>query len=561
MGSGYSQDMSLAKPHEVPGTSSETYRPAIHHSKLAEILSSPLPAGRKDDIRSAPQKYIDPTFKTSRSRSEFAKFPLQPSSHTPASNTPPTPNLHDPASSRQSLELVATRQPTGSLQNSPARGQTTSDTPPSGNPPRPAPVTSHISSSMPTPLAHPTTTQNSHTHSHTIGMSTSSRPIQPSSAVAGAQPSQPLTVGPDVGSRQIGATIPVTHTTPQVQATLSMSGNHGFSQASQKVYSTPIAHPPVISNRGQAKPYNPPSLKGHRIDSSSTHAIPGPSNSTLDLKLDTNTYASNAQSSSQTASSQPLSTRYQQQVYIPATTAPSFPIASSTRTHVDPTPRPTALVRDSHSRKVEALAASTSTRLPTTGSRPPEKVSRTPSEESSLKTPSSLAPSMLKQTSSHISIPASVSSQQDSRKRGFFGMFKPKTSQPQPPHPHPQPQVHPHPPKKFEIWHPPSGTQSNDRKEPRKADSPPTMPRNTDTKIVSSQANAPVAITVPITIVASGRRSPNSKVFTPFRYLTSKRNRNMSAASVEAQDGTAVRFNDCSTLSSSSLTVPSQTLL
>lgn len=40
----------------------------------------------------------------------------------------------------------------------------------------------------------------------------------------------------------------------------------------------------------------------------------------------------------------------------------------------------------------------------------------------------------------------------------------------------------------------------------------------------------------------SGRRSPNSKVFTPFR-LISKKNRTVSAASVEALDGTAVRLS------------------
>ncbi|KAJ3763462.1 hypothetical protein EV360DRAFT_8084, partial [Lentinula raphanica] len=52
----------------------------------------------------------------------------------------------------------------------------------------------------------------------------------------------------------------------------------------------------------------------------------------------------------------------------------------------------------------------------------------------------------------------------------------------------------------------------------------------------------PPPITVPISIPTNGiseRKSPNHKVFTPFRYLTTKRNRTMSAASVEAVDGTA----------------------
>jgi hypothetical protein len=127
----------------------------------------------------------------------------------------------------------------------------------------------------------------------------------------------------------------------------------------------------------------------------------------------------------------------------------------------------------------------------------------------------------------------------------LFGIFRTKATQPAP--------------QKYEIWHPPSGTQHTDQKVPRKADSPPMIPRNTDTKVVSSQTNAPVAITVPITIVPSGRRSPNSKVFTPFRYLTSKRNRNVSAASVEAQDGTAVRFAEILFAEPVSLIISSQT--
>ena len=533
MDSDRSRDIPLAKPHEVPLTSADAYHPPIRHPKLAEILSSPSPAGRKDDLRSAPQKSAGHIFKTSRSGSDSAKLPPPSSSHLPASNASSTLNLQDPATSLQSLELASTRQPaSGSLQNSPARGRTTNNTPPSGNPPRILSTTSHTPSPTPTTPSRLINTQNPHAHSHLTDVTISSQPNEAPSAVAGIPQSQPFTVSsltssePDAG------------------------------QGSHKVHPALTTHPSAISsNRGQAKAYNYPSLKTQRLDPSNTHTTPGHPNPILDLnKLDTYPSTSNAQSLSQTISLQPPVTRHQQYASLPAATAPSFAVAPSTRTHIDPIQRPTVTMRDSQSRKVdphETPKASTSTRPPTAGSRtawPSEKASRRPSEDSTLKTPSSLAPSVLKQTPSHTSIPASVSSQQDPRKRGLFGMFKVKAAQTQP-----QPQ-------KFEIWHPPSGTQNTD-KESRKANSLPTMPPNTDTKIVSSQANAPVAITVPITIAASGRRSPNSKVFTPFRYLTSKRNRNMSAASVEAQDGTAVRFDAYSKLTSSLLNISSQTPL
>lgn len=679
IGSGAYQDQLPARPNDIPAASTETYRPAIHHSKLAEILSSPLPVGKKDDIRPTAQKLTDSTIKTSRSKSESAKLPTQPSSHTPGSNTPSTPHLHDPFASRQSLELASIRQVgPGSLHNSPARGQAITNTPSSGNTSRISPTTTNS-----TPLAHSTNTNQSHSYS----LSKQPQLAQPSSTVIGTQI---LTVpsGLDTTSRDM----PAPHITPQAPVAVTTSGNYGISQPSQKVYPTPSASHPVTSssNRSQAKPSNYPPLKNHRTDSNGVSPNSGPSNSASDLnkpdpnpyayngqpppqaaslyKLDLNPYTYNPQLSSQTTSSQFPSTRYQQQqpslpvVTVPPTIIPpssrthdnpqlppqitssqlpsryqqqpSLPVATvpqtaippssrtqdnpqlssqitsshlstryqqqpsllvatvpptaistssrmqdnpqpssqvtpsqlpstryqqqpplppavipSSRTHGEPTQRPIVQIRDSQTRKVETSA---SARLPGSGTRPPEKVSRTISEESSLKTPSSLAPSMLnlKQTPSHTSIPASVSSQQDSRKKGFFDIFRPKSSQPQPQQPQlqpqPQPQLQPKPqpqPKhpKFEIWHP-NGQHTDNRKESRKAEAPPTMPRGNDTKVVSSQTGAPVAITVPITIAPSGRRSPNSNVFTPFRYLTSKRNRNMSAASVEAQDGTAVSF-------------------
>lgn len=148
---------------------------------------------------------------------------------------------------------------------------------------------------------------------------------------------------------------------------------------------------------------------------------------------------------------------------------------------------------------------------------------RPPSEVSILKTPSSLAPSMLKPTISRTSIPVSTTSQ-DSRKRGLFSMFK---SKPQPPA------------QTYEVWNPPSAQGVEKTNNRSKAEPPKHSRMDADPKVSATpKARDPKPTPIP---VASGHKTPNSRVFTPFRYLTSKRHRTMSAASVEAQDGTAVR--------------------
>ena len=138
------------------------------------------------------------------------------------------------------------------------------------------------------------------------------------------------------------------------------------------------------------------------------------------------------------------------------------------------------------------------------------------SEETILMTPSSLARSvMLKPTVSRQSVAPSVSSQTARKGAGLFTMFRSKTPA--------------QPPPQYEIWHPkktaepnaaPSGTLSSTFKFPEQ-----------------ERSSAPTPVPVPI---ANERPSQKSKIFTPFRYLKSKRNRAVSFASVEAQDGTAV---------------------
>uniref|UniRef100_A0A0W0FUM7 Uncharacterized protein n=1 Tax=Moniliophthora roreri TaxID=221103 RepID=A0A0W0FUM7_MONRR len=154
------------------------------------------------------------------------------------------------------------------------------------------------------------------------------------------------------------------------------------------------------------------------------------------------------------------------------------------------------------------------------GAQPPSpehRPRRRPSEESLLKTPSSLATS-LKPTVSRTSVPASVHSTQESRKKGFLSRLMLK--QPQDAH---------------QIWH---SQEEPTLQVPIKHEVSSKV--ETERKPPSARAKVlpPINVPIPVSTVAS-HKSPNKKVFTPFRYLSSKRNRTMSAASMEAVDGTA----------------------
>ncbi|KAF9069920.1 hypothetical protein BDP27DRAFT_1221861 [Rhodocollybia butyracea] len=84
----------------------------------------------------------------------------------------------------------------------------------------------------------------------------------------------------------------------------------------------------------------------------------------------------------------------------------------------------------------------------------------------------------------------------------------------------------------YEVWTPPVQ---------QKANSPAVVDiKTSDVKPGISRSKVPPPITVPPSVPITERKSPNHKVFTPFRYLNTKRNRTVSAASVEAVDGTAV---------------------
>ncbi|KAJ7470698.1 hypothetical protein FB451DRAFT_1368486 [Mycena latifolia] len=158
-------------------------------------------------------------------------------------------------------------------------------------------------------------------------------------------------------------------------------------------------------------------------------------------------------------------------------------------------------------------------------------VPRVPSEESILKTPSSLAPSVLHPSISRTSIPSSVAS--ETRKKGILGMFRSKAAQQQPQS------------SAVDVRHPtgssktidrrPQGTASGRESRARRGRSP----TDSDESISRYKKKAPPPIVVPNpALPISDRKSPNSRVF-PFRYLTTKRNRRISTASMDAEDGTA----------------------
>ncbi|KAJ7273646.1 hypothetical protein B0H12DRAFT_1090390 [Mycena haematopus] len=146
-------------------------------------------------------------------------------------------------------------------------------------------------------------------------------------------------------------------------------------------------------------------------------------------------------------------------------------------------------------------------------------IRRPPSDESILKTPSSLAHSILpplQPSVSRTSIPASVSS--ETKKKGIFGMFRSKEMQPE--------------------SHQERRRERSPRREHSSSENIANPVSTSDRKL---KAKVPPRITVPNpALPISDRPSPNSRVFTPFRYLSNKRNRRISTASVDAVDGTAV---------------------
>lgn len=202
-----------------------------------------------------------------------------------------------------------------------------------------------------------------------------------------------------------------------------------------------------------------------------------------------------------------------------------------------------------------------------------------PSEQELLKTPSSLAPSMksplppVRPPTAHA--PKSAKEKDPSRKKTIFGIFRSRSSPPKqdaraPPEPLKPRQrsasqttitavaasvrniiaPHPNPPQ------PPRAPAGQTAKAGPLADIAPdpdrgrkmTMPQPTSVPV---PPRASVAAPIPVRPAGHGdstmfgRRSPGTKMFTPFRLLSHRRHRTVSSASVEALDGTTVCIISC----------------
>lgn len=157
-------------------------------------------------------------------------------------------------------------------------------------------------------------------------------------------------------------------------------------------------------------------------------------------------------------------------------------------------------------------------------------ISQASSHESLLRTPSSLAPSlapaaMLKPTTSH----ASADSQAEKKRGGFFGLFKSKRASNMAPPPAQS---------QYEIWQP-SAESSKQSVGDTAVDAAPENPSGSKTSL-ASRSKVPPPVKVPIPIQQQQQPSrPAPNVFTPFRYMTTRRRRTPSSASMDAQDGTA----------------------
>ena len=151
------------------------------------------------------------------------------------------------------------------------------------------------------------------------------------------------------------------------------------------------------------------------------------------------------------------------------------------------------------------------------------KLFATASEETILMTASSLKP-----TTSRQSVTPSVSSQTSLKASGgIFSMFRRTSAQAA------------QPPPQYEVWHPAVPTPNSS---PGHRNIVPDTAPIAAIPTPPSAPQAPAPIAIPVHIHGATKQLPhNSNVYTPFKFLRSRKPRAMSFASVEAQDGTAVR--------------------
>ena len=157
----------------------------------------------------------------------------------------------------------------------------------------------------------------------------------------------------------------------------------------------------------------------------------------------------------------------------------------------------------------------------------PTSMARTSSHDSVMKTPSSLAPSVLKKSSSRTSLHPSTSSQNhESRKKGFLNIFRSKVQ---------------------------GGREQSEPSTLAPQTLQPEGGRVEELRRSASPSRASLASKVQVPPPASGTTNPpiqqgnhagggHASAFSPFKYLTSKRHRTVSGASLEAVNGTAVSY-------------------
>ncbi|KAK0197189.1 hypothetical protein F5146DRAFT_1014451 [Armillaria mellea] len=279
--------------------------------------------------------------------------------------------------------------------------------------------------------------------------------------------------------------------------------------APQAPHSTPTPAPPA-ANRTSGKTYTSYSQR-YGVPSTSTSNLVAAPDNVLPIPSTTQTIGPSYPSSTMTSQHHP-----------PALLSLNY-VSPPSQANTSSAPRPSTSRQESSSRPGHTTSQSPAVPVH------PSPVSRNPSQDSILKTPSSLAPSVLKRTPSRTSLSASMSSQShETKKKGFLGMFKSKPPQP------PQPSQ----PSQYEIWKPsePSGPRQS---ESRSAE--PTSDHRAKPLASRVKVPPPVSVSRAVVIRDANNKSPTKTNFTPFKLLSaaSRRHRTVSAASAEAVNGTA----------------------
>jgi len=276
--------------------------------------------------------------------------------------------------------------------------------------------------------------------------------------------------------------------------------------------------PQPSTSRSQPQPaYSEPQIASRHVpalvppNAPSSSVVPGDRTSQRENRPPTNKHSSSRDLPPGTTSNVPTSSSSGDRTRpVPPTSTLAFPsnppLSVPTRSTV-PVSGPAPMG------EVHSNPPAQSGSRPTGSSSNRRSMQRVPSEESILKTPSSLAHSILpplQPTGSRTSVSS------EARKKGIFGMFRAKETQ--------QPEPH---------------SNARRRRSPdRGLSSSENVAHPTTTS--DRRLKVPPPITVPNpALPISERKSPNSRVFTPFRYLSTKRNRRVSTASMDAVDGTA----------------------